>query len=392
MELNRIEIPFKIKKPILALGSQAKNTLCFGKGNFAYLSALHPDLSNPADFMGFQRTVKYFLKKGPKIIAYDLHPEYQSNKYALGLNANRPPSPRLRRTVPRSFSEGGRYTLSAIQHHHAHIASCMLENNLHNEKVIGVAFDGTGLGSDNHLWGAEFIISNYKDFKRAAHLKEIPLLGGEKAILEPARLAIAWLYLIYKDKFLSLGIDLIKKIGKSKCQVLKNMYLSGFNSPLASSMGRLFDAVASLVLGKTRVNREGELAIGLEKAAGRYPLPATSYRFNIIKNKDEYIIDPRPMFKEIIKDLKAKRAKERIAYRFHLTVAQMISKMSLVLREETRINKVVLSGGVFQNNLLLRLALDLLYKEDFKVFTHKNLSCNDSGISLGQVAVANFRS
>jgi hydrogenase maturation protein HypF len=265
----------------------------------------------------------------------------------------------------------------------------MVENNLNNEKVIGVAFDGTGFGSNNNLWGAEFLIGNYRGFKRAAHLKEIPLLGGERAILEPARIAAVWLYLIYKDKLFNLGFNWIKKMHKEKWQVLKSMYLSGFNSPLASSMGRLFDAVGSLVLGKSKVNFEAELAMELEKIATSYKWQATSYKFKVIKQKDGYILNPLLIFKEIMGDLKAKEPKEKIAYRFHLTIAQMVRKMCLVLRKENKINKVVLSGGVFQNNLLLCLALDLLYKEDFKVFTHKELSCNDSGISLGQVAVAN---
>jgi len=390
MKLKKIKLPFQIKKSILALGSQTKNTVCFAQGNFAYLSLSHPDLSAPKDFSNFERTVKYFFKKRPKIIAYDLHPEYSSTKYAFNLKPNT-------------------YHLISVQHHHAHIASCMVENNLNNEKVIGVAFDGTGFGSDNNLWGAEFLVSNYRDFKRVAHLKEIPLLGGGKAILEPARVAAAWLYSIYKDKFLNLDLDLVKKIDKKKWRVLKNMYLSGFNSPLASSMGRLFDAVGSLVLGKSKVNLEAELAMELEKIATSYlpagqpPLAgprrrqwqagkwqAISYKFKIIKQKDGYTLDPLLMFKEIIGDLKAKEPKEKIAYRFHLTIAQMVRKMCLVLRKENKINKVVLAGGVFQNNLLLCLALDLLYKEDFKVFTHKNLSCNDSSISLGQVAIANF--
>jgi len=373
MKLNKIKLPFKIKKPILALGPQTKNTVCFGEGNFAYLSPVHPDLSNPTDFLNFQRSVRYFLKKNPKIIAYDLHPEYESTKYGRQLSAIR-------------------YPLSAIQHHHAHIASCMAENNLGNVRVIGVAFDGTGLGSDNHLWGAEFLVCNYRDFIRAGHLKEVPLLGGERSILEPARIAAAWLYLIYKDGFLNLNFDWVKKTDKKEWGVLKNMYLSGFNSPLASSAGRLFDAVGSLVLGKTKVKFEAELAMELERLATRYSLLATRYSFKIVHYKDGYILNPLPMFREIIKDLKVKEPEEKIAYRFHLTVAEMIRKMCLILRKENKINKVVLSGGVFQNNLLLCLALDLLYKEDFEVFTHKVLSCNDSGISLGQMAVANFRS
>jgi len=380
MKLNKIKLSFKIRKPTLALGAQTKNTVCFGEDNFVYLSPLHQDLSNPEDLLAFEKDVRLFLKRNPKIIAYDLHPEYQSTKYAFNLTPNT-------------------YHLSPIQHHHAHIAGCMAENNLKNEKVIGVAFDGTGLGSDNNLWGAEFFICDYRGFKRVSHLKEIPLLGSEKAILEPARLVLAWLYLIYKDKFLDLKLDWVKKADRKEWRALKNIYLSGFNSPLTSSMGRLFDAVGSLVSGRRKANFEAELAMELENIAQRHQSQITShksdeisYKFGILKGNDGYIIDPASLFKQIIVDLEKREPKGKIAYKFHLTVAEMIRKICVILRRAEKINKVVLSGGVFQNNLLLSLTLDLLYKEGFKVFTHKNLSCNDSGISLGQVAISNYRS
>ncbi|MDD4939316.1 MAG: hypothetical protein PHE18_00965 [Candidatus Omnitrophica bacterium] len=367
---KKIQLPFKVRKPVLALGTQAKNTVCFAQGGFAYLSRIHRDLSDPEDFLSFERCVKYFLKKNPEIIAHDLHPEYQSTKYAFSL------SPAARRLLP-------------VQHHHAHIASCMAENGLRNERVIGVAFDGTGLGSDNHLWGGEFLVCDYRNFTRAAHLAQIPLLGAEKAILEPARLAAAWLFLLYKDKFPSMGINAVKKITPGKWRVLKRMYLSGFNSPSSASMGRLFDAAGSLVLGKAEAAFEAELAIGLEKLAARHQgAGPRGYRFKIIKEKNSYILDPAPMFADIVRDLRKKEPKEKIAFRFHRTIAQMILKASVVLRKENRVNKVVLSGGVFQNKLLLTAALDLLFKEGFKVFTHNVLSCNDSSVSLGQAAIA----
>ena len=371
MVFKKIKLPFQVKKPILALGSHTKNTVCFIKGNLAVLSPVHPDLNNPEDFLNFIETAKYFLKKNPKTIAYDLHPEYQSTKYAHQLSAMS-------------------YELLAIQHHHAHIASCMAENGLRNQRVIGVAFDGTGLGSDSVLWGAEFLLCDYKNFQRKAKLREVPLLGQERAIQEPWRTASAWLYSVYKDRFLNLGIDFVRGIDKNKWRILKNMYLTGFNSPLVSSMGRLFDAVASLVLERHKADFEAELAVAIEKLAMSYELRAMSYNFKIIKNKAEYIVDPTAMFKQIVSDLKAKEPREKIAYRFHLTVAEMVRKISLVLRSKTKINKVILSGGVFQNKLLLSLSLDLLCKEGFKVFTHRGLSSNDTNISLGQAVVANF--
>ena len=371
MEEKKIKLPFKIKKSVLALGSQGKNTVCFAKGNFAYLSAIHQNLSDLSDFKSFEKDVKYFLKKRPNIIAYDLHPEYQSTKYALSLS-----------TV---------YCLLSTQHHHAHIASCMAENGMNNQKVIGVAFDGTGLGEDGTLWGAEFLVCDYKSFKRAAHLREIALLGGEMAIFEPWRLAALWLYFAYGDKFLKLNIDFVRKLDKKKWAVLKKMYLSGINSPLASSAGRLFDAAASLVLSKYKALFEAELAIELEKIAESWKPGVGSYEFKILKDNSGYIIDPKPMFKQMIMDLKSKQVKAKISYKFHYTVSEIIKDTCAIIRQDSGINKIVLSGGVFQNKLLTRLCSSALLKSGFNVFKHELLSCNDSSISLGQAAIVNYK-
>jgi len=267
----------------------------------------------------------------------------------------------------------------------------MVENGLANQKVIGVAFDGTGLGVDNRLLGAEFLVCDYKSFTRLAHLKEIPLLGGERAILEPWRVAAAWLYLTYKDKFLSLKINFVKNLDKQKWRILEKIYKISLNSPLASSMGRLFDAAGALVLEKKNTVYEAELAITLEKLALSSRPQASGYGFKITKTSDQYIIDPAPMFKQIVSDLKGKAPKREIAYRFHLTVAEMVRKTCLALKKETGIKRIVLSGGVFQNKLLLRLILDLLCKEGFRIFIHRILSPDDSGISLGQAVIAGYR-
>ncbi|MFA5356328.1 MAG: hypothetical protein WC301_02845 [Candidatus Omnitrophota bacterium] len=368
MEFDKIKLPFLIKKPILALGPQIKNRVCFAKGRFAHISALNPDLSHAEDHSNFEKAAGFFLKSKPAIIAYDLHPEYHSTKYALGLGDEY-------------------YTLYPVQHHHAHIASCMVENCLGNEKVIGVAFDGTGFGEDSHLWGAEFLVCDYGSFRRAASLKEIPLLGGEMAIREPARVLAAWLFSMGKSSFLN---NRIKGLGKNKLRVLKNMYLTGFNSPLSSSIGRLFDAAGSLVLGREKACFEAELAIELQELASRFTLYAAPYNFNVIRAKGRYIIDPSLIINGMIIDMRSGGPRDKIAYRFHLSVADMVRRICLKLKIEHKTDKVVLSGGVFQNNLLLSLVLDLLYKEDFRVLTHKILPPNDSCIALGQAAAANF--
>lgn len=367
-----IRLPFRLQKPILALGGQSKNTICFAHGDWAELSSLHLDLSQLKDFLEFEKSVRYYLKKKPKIIAYDAHPGYLSSKY-----------------IQRIPASGLLFT--SIQHHHAHIAACLVENAIKRQKVIGVAFDGTGMGSDRLLWGSEFLICDYKSFSRAAHLMNIPLLGAEKAILEPWRLAFAWLYLIYKEEFLKLKINFFKGIKTKNLSILKKMYSARFNAPLVSSMGRLFDAVASLVLSRYQVSREAELAIALENIASGKTKGNAAYRFKINRKGDLYILDPSLLFKQIIRDLQAKTSDGEIASRFHLSIARMICQVCILLRKNTSINTVVLSGGVFQNNLLLTLSLDLLYKQGFNVLRHRKFLSNDSNISLGQVAIAHFQ-
>jgi len=368
----KIELPFKVKKPILALGSHTKNTVAFCNDRTVCLSPELRDLDDPQDFEAFAKTTRRFFRKSPVIIAYDPHPQYRSSKYAL------------EHATKRDF-------LLTVQHHHAHIASCMAENGLANQRVIGVAFDGTGLGVDNALWGAEFLICDYRRFRRIGHLRPIPLLGAEQAIRQPWRLALMWLFLAYGERMWDLDSTFVKKADRRKWRVLKRMYLAGFNSPFSSSMGRLFDAVAVLVLNRHEVHFEGELAMQLEKLARRSKGKAKAYPFGIIIGREEYILDPLPMFKAIILDLKRRQPPEDVAYSFHLTVAEMIKRMLLKIRGQTRLNKAVFSGGVFQNHLLCLLSSGLLTAQGFDVLLHRNLSCSDSSLSLGQIAVASHR-
>jgi hydrogenase maturation protein HypF len=362
MEFKEIRIPFYIRKPVLALGSDAKNTVCFARGNTAFVSEVTGDLKEPAAFKRFKNsidTIQRRFKAKPGLIACDLHPEYFSTKYASA-----------------SFPS---IKIKPVQHHHAHICSSMAENGLPDKKVIGIAFDGTGFGNDGTFWGAEFLICDYSSFIRRAHLKPIPLAGGERAILEPWRLLFAW-------------IGDVDKVGSKKKEAVKNMINSGYNSPLASSMGRLFDAVGVLVLKKYEVSHEAEAAIALERCVpDAVSFAVRPYHFRINKKHEQYVIDPGPMFKEIIIDIDNKRPAGIISYRFHLTAARMIQKICLLLKKETGINRIVLSGGVFQNKILLGLSIRLLRSEGFEVFIHNKLSCSDAGISLGQAVIAGHK-
>jgi hydrogenase maturation protein HypF len=357
MKAKRLGLPFKMRRAVLALGSQVKNTICFASLRGAVITQVHDNLTSPGDLSSFERDATILLKKKPAVIAYDLHPDYLSTHFA--------------------FSKINKYKLMPVQHHHAHIAACMADNALANSAVIGVAFDGTGLGSDNKIWGGEFLVCDYRTFKRKAHLKEVPLVGGEQAIKEPWRLLAAW-------------FDFPKSLDSSGA--LKKICSSGINSPLASSMGRLFDAAASIVLNKKKAAFEAELAIQLEKIALNNKYRDKGYQFKINKLGGIYIIDPVPVLKRLFNDSKNSLSKERMAWRFHLSVAEMVLKTCVLIRKDVKLNKVALSGGVFQNKVLLSMILELLPKNGFKVYTHKNLSCNDSCLSLGQAAVANYRS
>lgn len=371
-----INTTINFKEPVLAFGVELKNTFCLASKNRIYLGESSGNLESLDNFVKYQKQVNALLKNlgvKPRIVAYDLHPEYLSTKYALDF-------------ARKNHIE----KQAAIQHHHAHIASCMLSNNI-NGKIIGVAFDGTGFGSDGNIWGGEFLIANFNNFRRVGHLKYIPMPGATKAILEPWRMAASWLDNIYKDKVLALNIDFTKRLNKTKFKIIRQMLKQNINSPLTSSAGRLFDAVASLVIARDKVSFEAQAAVELEELAFEaIDMQFASYGFKI-KKGDCLVIDPSQMFREIIRDLKKKIPAEKIAYKFHCTVVTMIKDLCLILRKKTKLNKVVLSGGVFQNRIISELTLDLLGSENFEVFTHKQIPINDAGISIGQAVIANAK-
>jgi len=372
MEPNKIKIPFLVKKPILALGGHTKNTLCFAQGDTAYISPLHQDLGNWHDYLSFRKDLELFLKKKPKITACDLHMGYQSSVVAEKLSSH--------------------YNLKKIQHHHSHIASGMVENGLKNEMIIGVAFDGTGLGADNNLWGAEFFIGNYQGFLRKAQLEYIPLPGAEMAIRQPWRVALSWLYRVYKEKLFQVNIPFIRRINSKKWRLLKTMLDNRINSPLSSSMGRLFDAVGTILCDNFSSVSEAQIPKELENLAKKFKgtFFLRGYPCKIKKDKGMYIITPVELFKELIQDIKEKKKKEEIAFKFHLSISLVTKEMCLRLRQESGLNKIVLSGGVFLNNILREMIFDLLYKSKFEVFFQRGLFSSDAGISLGQMALANF--
>jgi hydrogenase maturation protein HypF len=360
---------FRFQENVLACGSELKNSFCLGKDNFAFMSHHIGDLENLETLTSFEEGLEHFQRIfniSPTLVAYDLHPDYLATKYALALEE-----------IPKI----------GVQHHHAHIVSCMVDNEIDGE-VIGVSFDGTGYGTDGTIWGGEFLICDYKEFKRVGHLEYTPLPGGEMAIKEPWRMAASYLYNIYHDDVLDLDIDFVKRLDREKWATIKKMIDKGINSPMTSSSGRLFDAVSALLGIRKEIYYEGQAAIELEMAAGP---EEGGYPFDLKDAEDKVLVLLEPLFKGIVSDLERGVEIESIASRFHNTIARMILSMCLKLKSTSGLDRVVLSGGVFQNHLLLEKTYVLLDKNDFKVFTHHRVPPNDGGIALGQAVVASER-
>lgn len=368
-----LTVPFTFKEEILACGAHLKNTFALAKENQIYLSHHIGDLENLETLNAFEKGIEHFkdiFKVKPKIIAHDLHPAYLSTKYAKNIH-----------------DTNNKIRLLGIQHHHAHIASCMADNGLKNHKVIGIAFDGTGYGDDGCLWGSEFMVADYKSYERKAYLKYIPLPGGSQAIKEPWRMAAAYLYKAY-------GRDIIHKFdrpfqkGQEKWNIIEKMIKHGINSPLTSSMGRLFDAVSSLIGLRDTINYEGQAAIELEQIAK--PIDTTKiYNYRIKTENQLYIIDTIPIIKGIVKDLQRNIPASTISAKFHFTISEIILDTCKLISLETGLSFVALSGGVFQNMILLSKTYTRLKKAGFKVYIHNKVPANDGGISLGQTVIAN---
>jgi hydrogenase maturation protein HypF len=362
-----VKTAFKFKKQILACGAELKNTFCLTRDNYAFLSHHIGDLENLETLKSFTSGIEHYKKLfnlAPEIIAYDLHPEYLSTKYALSTDAEK----------------------IGVQHHHAHIASCLADNGAEGE-VIGVAMDGTGFGTDGKIWGGEFFVADFRAAERIAHLEYIPLPGGAKAIKEPWRMAAAFLQKTFGDEFLNLNIPFVQALNRKEWKALRSMIKSGTNSPETSSMGRLFDAVAALLGLRNSVNYEGQAAIELEMIAGQ--TAARRYEFEVTENG---VIKSETVIGKAVEDLLNGVSAPRISAGFHLAAVDLIAKIARVTREERNLNRVALSGGVFQNMFLLERVCRALRREGFEVLTHRRVPANDGGISLGQAAIANAQS
>ena len=359
-----LAVASRFARPVLACGAELKNTFCLGRGDRAFLSHHIGDLENYETLRSFTDGIRHFRRLfdvEPQIIAHDLHPEYLSTKYAL---------------------EQDGCVLAGVQHHHAHVASCLADNG-EAGPVIGVAFDGTGFGTDGTIWGGEFLLADLADAERAGHLAGVPMPGGAAAIRQPWRMAAAYLDAAFPGG-LPAGLDVAARNRDTWPDVL-TLARRGVNAPVTSSAGRLFDAVAALLGIRDSINYEGQAAVELEQltATSRhdpYPVAITDGQPLTVAGSD--------LVRAAAQDLLDGVPREVIGARFHQGVAAMIGEACGLLRDRSGLGTVALSGGVFQNLLLLGTVVDLLEARGFRVLTHSRVPPNDGGISLGQAVVA----
>ena len=373
-----VSLAAPLPRPVLACGAELKNTFCLARDHRAFLSHHIGDLENAETLRSFTEGIEHFRRLfdiEPQVVAHDLHPEYLSTKYAVGLDG---------------------VELVGVQHHHAHIASCLADNG-EAGPVIGVAFDGTGYGPDGTIWGGEFLVADLASYQRCGHLEPLPLPGGAAAIRQPWRMAAVYLAAAYPDG-LPGGLAVRERNTRAWAAV-GSMAARGINAPLTSSAGRLFDAVSALLGVRDEICYEGQAAIELEQLAD--PAEQGCYHAGLVDDSSSAQGAGRPwaplrvrgadFIRSAADDLTAGTAVPVVAGRFHNGVAAAIVAVCCRLRERTGLEVVALSGGVFQNVLLSERTVAGLEVAGFRVLVHSRLPCNDGGISLGQAAIAGAR-
>ena len=362
-----IPLAYHFREPVLAVGAELKNTFCLVRERRAFLSHHIGDLENVETLHAFESAIEHFkrlFQVDPRLVVHDLHPDYLSTQYALD--------------YPHDV------TRLAVQHHHAHVAACMADNGI-TDPVIGVAFDGTGFGTDGNLWGGEFLIADLRNFHRAAHFSYFPLPGGAQAIREPWRIAWSLLLAARGEAAYDLPLPAWAPLVAAHGPTLARMIERGVNSPLSCGVGRLFDAVSALLTGRAQVTYEGQAASALEQLAApgvHDPLP-----WEIGQVDDEPHISSVALFDAVLCGLLRGTAPEVLAAQLHETLAQATAEVCTRLAARFGVRRVVLSGGVFQNMRLLERTVTSLELAGLEWFTHHRVPANDGGLSLGQAVI-----
>ncbi|HEY3476191.1 MAG TPA: carbamoyltransferase HypF [Anaerolineales bacterium] len=361
-----VKLPFETR-PTLAVGTEFKNAFCLTRDRYAFLSHHIGDMGNVESHTSFEQGIRHLchvFRVRPEIIAHDLHPDYFTTQYARHL------------AVP----------LIGVQHHHAHIVSCMVDNGLEDRRLIGLAFDGVGYGADGKIWGGEVMLASFADFERFAHLEYLPSPADDSIPSAPWRIAAGYAHV--------LGIEVsdlpfLQNVDKQALRLLRQQVDGQFNSSLSSSMGCLFDAVAALIGIRNDVTYEAQAALEMEVLSRPFFADAKPYPYLIEESEAGRIIRLGGLFESIVDNVRAKEPIGWIGARFHQTIVAIALDICKRARLSTGLNEVALSGGVWQNRILLRLARDRLTQVGFVVYVHQQVPANDGGLSLGQAVVAN---
>lgn len=372
-----LNISNRIATPLLAVGGDLKNSFALAKDDKVFLSQHLGDLDNYLNMeqleLAYER-MKHLTGITPQGIITDYHPNYQSTRWGKALALKEHIS-----AVP-------------VQHHHAHLVSCMIDNNL-TDSVLGIICDGTGYGLDGQIWGCEFLVGNMADFERLGHLEYMPLPGGDVSIQRPMRLAYSYIWQKLGQKGLKLAEPFLHKLSAAEQQILSAQLTKKINTVSTSSAGRLFDAISSLVMDITQVQYEAQAAMRLEAEATPWVKKVVkqqkAYDFSLARDEKKFILETGCIWEQVLMDLKNNCSSGIIAAKFHLGFAQGMLLGAEEMKKNTGLKQVVLSGGVFQNKLLTQLTVELLTQGGFIVYTHKNIPPNDGGIGLGQIYIGN---
>jgi len=375
-----IRLPFHTR-PTLVCGAELKATFCLTRDNYAFVSQHIGDMQNLETLEHYRESVGQYRELFhvvPERVVYDMHPDYETRRFGQSL-----PGERL-----------------AVQHHHAHLAACLADNGL-TEPVIGVVFDGTGLGLDGRIWGGEWLVGDGRGFQRAAHLQELPLPGGDAAVRKPYRIALAYLQALGVS---AEGVPALAGVPSSQREMIERMVTKGIRAPLTTSAGRLFDAVAALLGLCPETSYEAQAAIRLEVAADAHFSGGLPYPYEIATAgtpqtwgsaqpwvERTQVVQLGPLFSELVADVQRGVTVAQMAWRFHLTLAHIIRDLALSQGKESGLGRVALSGGCFQNRLLLSLAVPLLQGDGLQVLLHRQVPTNDGGVALGQAFIAHYQ-
>ncbi|MBN2123976.1 MAG: carbamoyltransferase HypF [Deltaproteobacteria bacterium] len=369
-----IHLPFRSRQ-ILACGAEIKNTFCMTRDSYAFISQHIGDMENIETLNHFEIMLDLYRKLfriDPRILAHDMHPDYLATKYAREMEQEFG----LRR-IP-------------VQHHHAHIVSCAVENGV-TSPVLGIALDGTGYGDDGAMWGGEFLLADCTGFRRLAHLEYIPLPGGDAAVRRPYRMALSALVTLFGEDALDPLPAFLREVSQVELDLIKAQIRRGIHSPPTSSMGRLFDSVAAILGICKEIDFEGQAAAELEMLGTDVDCPPETYPYGISEEEGKKIIRLGPLLAGVMEDLASGMPKGVLSAKFHRSIAELIARTCETLSRETGLDRVALSGGVFQNRLLLGRSVEELEKRGLRVLLHREIPCNDGGISLGQAVIAHFR-